>query len=318
MRTDAKIGFAIVGVLVAVLAVYAVVIPKHKRLADTAKPVVIPPTPGPTEPATAPPTVPPTGDPVGPAGNPDPDGGSIPANPVPPGRPVEPNGLRSAVSTGHDGTGPSLLGGDPIRTPTEPPAVPGPVAANPPRRGPAAPADSGPERSGVHGRRGSRPSDDVASPATAAANDHPYTVRSGQTLSSIAAEIYGDSRAWTQIAKENPKINPARLKVGTRIMIPDPAAVRPHPGVVIPAADVVVSDEADLAAAVAPGQATYRVQSGDSLYKIAKRLLGSGRQADALYALNRGAIGPDMARLKRGMLLRLPTADSTLSADISR
>ena len=31
MRTDAKIGFAIVGVLLTVLAVYAVVIPKHAK-----------------------------------------------------------------------------------------------------------------------------------------------------------------------------------------------------------------------------------------------------------------------------------------------
>ena len=36
MRTDAKIGFAIVGVLLAVLAVYAVVIPKKARQAANA------------------------------------------------------------------------------------------------------------------------------------------------------------------------------------------------------------------------------------------------------------------------------------------
>ena len=51
---------------------------------------------------------------------------------------------------------------------------------------------------------------------------------------------------------------------------------------------------------------TYVVKSGDSLYRIARTVLGSGRKADALYALNKDVIGPDKSRLKLGMVLKLP------------
>jgi nucleoid-associated protein YgaU len=51
---------------------------------------------------------------------------------------------------------------------------------------------------------------------------------------------------------------------------------------------------------------SYTVKPGDSLYGIAKRLLGSGRRADALYNLNKDVIGPDKSKLKLDMVLKLP------------
>ena len=43
MRTDAKIGFAIGGVLLAVLTVYAIVVPKHKKTTPGTVTLVTPP-----------------------------------------------------------------------------------------------------------------------------------------------------------------------------------------------------------------------------------------------------------------------------------
>ena len=79
------------------------------------------------------------------------------------------------------------------------------------------------------------------------------------------------------------------MKVGATIIIPDPAAIHPRPSVVVPAAQVVLADDSvDVATSV--GQ-TYRVKNGDTLYTIAKRILGSGGRADALFELNRDVIG---------------------------
>jgi len=58
MRTDAKIGFAIGGVLLAVLTVYAIVVPRHnKRSANTVSLVVTPPAPSSDNSTTPPPPI---------------------------------------------------------------------------------------------------------------------------------------------------------------------------------------------------------------------------------------------------------------------
>lgn len=134
-------------------------------------------------------------------------------------------------------------------------------------------------------------------PAVSLAGAHDYTIRANQTLSSIAAEVYGNAKYWTVIADANKDVNPNRLRVGTTIKVPD-------------------TDNVKLASAVEPSAVTspepalsersYRVQSGDSLYRISKRLYGTSRRAEEIYELNRKAIGPDEARLKLGMVLQLP------------
>ena len=306
MRTDAKIGFAIVGVLLAVLAVYAVVIPKkgHQAAGPSSTIVKVPADPAPTpEPIVSVPPVVVEGDPTH---GTEPTVTRVPADVTarngehPPVAPVEPPGgvTRGGAAEGLAGLtpGPSVIDSTrPLTLLPEPPAN-----RTPPRS---------------H-RRG----DDAAQPHTAVATaSHPYRVRPGQTLSSIAAEVYGNSQSWKQIAKANPTVNPAKLKVGTKLMLPDVSVVHPHPSVVVPAGtDATIADEpATLASAGGPS--VYRVQSGDSLYKIAKRKLGSGRRADELYELNRDAIGSNPTRLRLGMVLRLPTvSDAVLLSDASR
>lgn len=47
-----------------------------------------------------------------------------------------------------------------------------------------------------------------------------YVVREGDTLSKIAARFYGQGRDWSEIAKRNPDVDPNRLQVGQKLMIP--------------------------------------------------------------------------------------------------
>lgn len=50
---------------------------------------------------------------------------------------------------------------------------------------------------------------------------------------------------------------------------------------------------------------TYEIQSGDSLWKIAERLTGDGRNWKKLYEMNRDVLGDDPDRIRIGQVLRL-------------
>ena len=304
MRTDAKIGFAIAGVLVAVVLVYFVVIPRHGRQAKVSSTTsdgtvkLVPPAPNSPGPEIA---VPPT------------TGGNSDNPPViPPGqaKPIDPTPPITVTGpvAGLNGSTPPM----PPLIDDAPPAPPFPKLTPPTNKQkvtagntvPQGNANGTPPRSKRHS--GPAATDGGDRPTVALAGQRTYTVRAGQTLTSIASDLYGDPRAWRLIQTANPKLNPARLRVGTRIVVPDPTAVHPHPDVtVIPAAETVIDDGA--AVSTSSGQ-RYIVKPGDSLYRIAKQLLGSGREADALFQLNRDVIGSSPSRLRQGMVLRLPAA----------
>ena len=44
---------------------------------------------------------------------------------------------------------------------------------------------------------------------------------------------------------------------------------------------------------LAADRKSYTVQSGDNLYKIAKKLYGKGERSSDIYTLNKQVIGPD-------------------------
>jgi nucleoid-associated protein YgaU len=50
----------------------------------------------------------------------------------------------------------------------------------------------------------------------------------------------------------------------------------------------------------------YRAQPGESLYKISQKLYGKADKVDAIYNLNKDAIGPNPSRLRAGTVLKLP------------
>ena len=47
-----------------------------------------------------------------------------------------------------------------------------------------------------------------------------YTVKPGDSLASIAHEVYGDLNAWVRIAQANNITNPDNLEIGTTLTIP--------------------------------------------------------------------------------------------------
>jgi LysM repeat protein len=119
----------------------------------------------------------------------------------------------------------------------------------------------------------------VAAPAvTATSHTTKYVVRSGDTLSGIAAE-FAVRGGW-----------PALYAANRRAIGPDPDVI--HAGTVL----VLASRKAPV---------RYRVAAGDTLSRIAAEFAVRGGWP-ALYAANRRAIGPDPDVIHAGTVLTFP------------
>lgn len=136
-----------------------------------------------------------------------------------------------------------------------------------------------------------------SSPATQPAETRTHVIRSGETFSSIAAEVYGDAAYYPHLIRANPTVDPRKLRPGMVINLPPATQVRAE-------TRTVSAETASTAASNHRNE--YRVQSGDSLYRISLKLYGKADRADAIYELNKPLIGPDRNRLEVGMLLKLP------------
>lgn len=151
-------------------------------------------------------------------------------------------------------------------------------------------------------------------------NDRPETIRRGRrvevkegdTLSGIAVQHLGSANDWRLILDANPDV------------LTDANQLRPGMLLRIPATEE--ADVASLANTALQGQdtperrterreqaqpnpsptgQTYTVVSGDSLYRIAEKTLGSGNRYHELFEANKDLIdSPD--DIREGMVLRLP------------
>jgi LysM repeat protein len=132
-----------------------------------------------------------------------------------------------------------------------------------------------------------------AEPVRPAARTH--IVAPGESFARLAQQYYGSQakKYVDLLIRSNPDVDPRRMKVGTEVTIPPVDA---------PAATPVDADRP--AEVVLPRM--YRVQKGDTLYGIAKRLTGSGQGARELHRLNRDVIGDDPGNLRPGQVLKLP------------
>ena len=196
--------------------------------------------------------------------------------PVGPTTPESPTTSEDTTASNGDGAGPI------IRTP---------ASGNTDVKGPASP---------VTGSTMLHPAD----PATAKMRTH--KVQQGENFSTIAATAYGSPNFYKVIVQANPKVDPTRLKPGTEINLPDIATVK--------AADksaekstTAVTSAAKTEVPLDP-KTEYRVVSGDSLHKISVKVYGKISMVDKIYELNKTAIGDNPAKLKLGMILKLPPA----------
>lgn len=126
-----------------------------------------------------------------------------------------------------------------------------------------------------------------------------YTVKSGDTLSSIAKKTLGSESQWTAIGEANPFLDPRKLKVGQVIRLPDPTQANDN------------STSAASSASTPSGPLEYVVRSGDTLSSIAKVHYADPNLWDVIYRANKKAIGSDPAGIRPGMKLFIPPEPRT-------
>lgn len=125
-----------------------------------------------------------------------------------------------------------------------------------------------------------------------------HVVQENETLSQISQQYYGDSNRYRDILKANPEIkNEHKLRIGDRLLIPDEPVAAAQPA--SSPAPTSRKDETP------PKVRTYVVRDNDTLYSIARRMLGDGERWRDLHRWNRKVIGPDATKLRKGMVLNL-------------
>ncbi len=155
-----------------------------------------------------------------------------------------------------------------------------------------------------------------------------HVVADGDTLHLLAARYLGDSGRYLEIYAANRELlrSAEVLPIGVELRIPDPAQRPPapsvaeqprnrsilHPAVVRrpsdePAAmvDIPPGTLRPLSPASGSGHAPYRVQRGDTLLSIARRIYGDPSRYNEIYTANRDRLdSPD--HLPEGILLAIP------------
>lgn len=156
------------------------------------------------------------------------------------------------------------------------------------------------------------PDKTIAKPAVT--TPHTHKVQKGETLSTIAAAAYGSPNLYPYILRANPKIDPTKLKLGMELNMPDISEVKGPEKSADKSTDKSAEKSTDagtITHKVEPAldaKTEYRVQSGDSLHKISMKLYGNISMVQKIYEANKTAIGDNPAKLKLGMVLKLPAA----------
>ena len=227
--------------------------------------------------------------------------GSVPDITKPGPTPLDPPAARDAAQAKGDATAEAAPKAQSGEQPASTPPPSGDVAGPP---APPAPAEQQQQAPTV------ADSGNTTGDSSAAAAPTVHVVQAGESFSSISMTAYGNANLYAAIMRANPGVEPTRLRPGMKINIPPVSTAQPQSAV---NTDVAQVTAAKVEPAIDP-QTQYRVQAGDSLYGIAKKLYGRGDKSTKLYEANKQLIGEDMNNLKLGQVLTLPEPPTKLAA----
>lgn len=132
-----------------------------------------------------------------------------------------------------------------------------------------------------------------------------HRVQPGDTFASLAAAYYGNTTHVAFLMNANPNIKePTHLRIGTPIRIPPLVVNTKAPYF----ASRTVAHKPITPQTTTPAKQhrTYRVQAGDSFYRIARDQLGDAGRWRELLAMNDTLVHGDPTRLQVGHVVLLP------------
>jgi len=161
---------------------------------------------------------------------------------------------------------------------------------------------------------GSSPPDSFRQPEAESiqSQDGTYTVRPNDSYWTIAMRAYGSGACFKALAEHNRKKHPEpdRLRVGDVILLPPQSQLQQsypqlcpkpvHSNIARRRASAIRTISGDSNARI------YVVESGDTLYDIARFELGKASRWDEIVELNADVLGKDLDYLTPGMKLILP------------
>lgn len=127
-----------------------------------------------------------------------------------------------------------------------------------------------------------------------------YTVKAeDKSLADISRKFYGTPEQWRAIARANPLMDPARMKVGRVIRIPaDPRNIQGR---------VIKPGPPTGPNAGPPAAVEYTVLDGDSLSTISQQFYGTTKQAKFIFEANRERLKlKSMDSIRAGQVLVIP------------
>lgn len=126
-----------------------------------------------------------------------------------------------------------------------------------------------------------------------------YVVKSGDTLWDISVKTYGSGYDYSRISRENKLVNPDKLVIGQKLVLPAKSVQgKIASGVSIDHGDSTVTAGA------------YKIVKGDSLWKIAEQQLGDPYRWTEIYQLNKATIGNNPDLIYPDVALKMPANSS--------
>ncbi len=176
----------------------------------------------------------------------------------------------------------------------------------------------------------------ASSPSSSASPLKSYTVKAGDSFSSIAVAELGAERHWLAIEDANPGVDPKRIRVGQVINLPNveeanveeasvekanvekanvekdsgkPAASSPATTAATTSKPATTKPAATSDSKPAPVSEAklHEVRAGENLSSISRRYFNTPDHWRHIYLTNRDLIGSDPGKLKAGVKLKITT-----------
>ncbi len=146
-----------------------------------------------------------------------------------------------------------------------------------------------------------------------AGTEKTYTVKAGESISSIARDQLGSMEHAQAIIDANNIMNPDLIEVGTKLNLPDvtpiisteptSVAIPTVLPTVLPTGSVSAGEKGATTGKITITGTSYKVKKGDHLWNIAERAYGDGNMFTKIVEANKIKY-PD--RVEEGTVLKLP------------